>query len=124
MYGPLDFESVFCQPRFWAARVCVSNKAHTAAVHRIATRYRGAVRQLSAGGHGGDNPDILLPDGRIDVETSATLADRIASLKSVTGRRFVAVTNKESLAEAVRLATGTGIGVMDSHGEVVLDAAR
>jgi hypothetical protein len=102
-------------------RVRVSNKAHTAAVHRIAARYRAVAQRPDAAGSG---PDILLPDGRIDVETSATLAARITSLKSLPGRRFVAVTNKESLDEALRLAAGTGIGVMDSHGDIVLDAAQ
>ena len=105
-------------------RVRVSNKAHTAAVHRIAARYRAVARPPGTVGPNGDTPDIELPDGRIDVETSATLAARIASLQLVKGRRFVAVTNKESLEDALRLAAGTGIGVMDSQGDIVLDAAK
>ncbi len=42
------------------------NKAHTATVHRIAARWGGIVGR-------GDEPDILLADGCIEVETSATL---------------------------------------------------
>jgi hypothetical protein len=101
----------------------VSNKAHTAAVHRIAARYRAVARSQHEC-QNGDGPDIELPDGRIDVETSATLAARIASLQRLKGRRFVAVTNKESLDDALRLAAGTGIGVMNSQGDIVLDAAN
>jgi hypothetical protein len=102
----------------------VSNKAHTAAVRRIATRYRAVATPPIPQGEDGDGPDIVLPDGRIDVETSATLAARITRLKNLRGRRFVAVTNKETLDEAIRLAAGTGIGVMDSQGEIVIDAAH
>ena len=102
----------------------MSNKAHTAAVRRIAARY-GAIAPSAAEvhRHNGDAPDIILQDGRIEVETSATLAARIKSLQSVKGRRFIAVTNKETVDDALRLAAGTGIGVMDAHGEILLEAA-
>jgi hypothetical protein len=34
----------------------------------------------------------------------------------------VAVTNREALSEALELVAGTGIGVMNPQGDVVLDA--
>jgi len=69
------------------------------------------------------SPDIALPDGRIEVETSATLAQGIANLRLADGRRYVAVTNKETIPEALRLVDGTGIGLLNSHGEILREAA-
>jgi hypothetical protein len=60
----------------------------------------------------------------VEVETSATLATGVARLRSGTGRRFVAVTNRESLREALQLVDGTEIGVMDPQGEIVREAGR
>ena len=92
-----------------------NNKAHAGAVRRIAARWGGTVGPDSG-------PDILLADGRIEVETSATLAASIELLKSAPGRRYVAVTNKETIPDAFRLVDGTGIGVLNSHGDVLRDA--
>jgi hypothetical protein len=60
--------------------------------------------------------------GTIAVETSATLLAGIERLKDVAGQRYVAVTNKETLAEAKKLVAGTNIGVMDARGEIVIAA--
>ena len=94
----------------------MANKAHTATVHRILKRY-GGVTDPEAG------IDIVAGDMRIDVETSATGMDGIARLSQIKGVRYVAVTNKEAVREAARLAAGTGIGVMDSHGNIIQPAA-
>lgn len=102
-------------------RVAVAeNKAHTAAVRRIARRYGAA----SPNGEPQVGPDVVVGDMTIDVETSATLAAGIARLQDLTGQRFIAVTNKESLAEAIALTSGTGIGVMDAQGEIVRSATE
>jgi hypothetical protein len=93
----------------------VTNKAHTAVVRRVAARWGGIVGPA-------EGPDILLPDGQIEVETSATLALSVERLKAASGRRYVAVTNKETVPEALRLVEGTGIGVLNSHGDVLFDA--
>ena len=58
----------------------------------------------------------------VEVETSATLAEGVARLRIGKGRRFVAVTNREALREALQLVEGTGIGVMDPQGDIVQDA--
>ena len=103
--------------------VCVAvaeNKAHTAAVRRIARRYGAA----PPNGKPGDSPDVVAGDMKIEVETSATLSAGIARLLTLTGPRFIAVTNKESLAEALALTADTGIGVMDGQGEIVRPAAE
>lgn len=93
----------------------VSNKAHTATVRRIAALWGGLLGPAGS-------PDIVLPDGRIEVETSATLAQGIANLRLAYGRRYVAVTNKETIPEALRLVDGTGIGLLNSHGEILHEA--
>ena len=90
----------------------MSNKAHAATLRRIKDRYGGD------SGHA-DGVDIVSGELRIEVETTATLAEGIARLSALSGLRFIAVTNKEAIGEALRLAAGTGIGVMDSHGEVL-----
>lgn len=105
------------------------NKAHTAAIRRVAARYGvnlDGEGQLSPRDGQVDRAAHLLQSdcGTIAVETSATLESGIARLKVVAGRRYVAVTNKETLAEARRLVAGTDIGVMDSRGEIVVEAAN
>ena len=90
----------------------MSNKAHTAVLRRISERYGGV------SGHA-DGVDIVTDEMRIEVETSATLADGFARLAALSGTRYVAVTNKEAISDALRLAAGTGIGVMDAHGNVL-----
>lgn len=60
----------------------------------------------------------------IEVETSATLAEGIERLKSATGNRYIAVTNREALVDAVRLTAGTGIGVMDPSGDIMKEASN
>jgi hypothetical protein len=92
------------------------NKAGAATYRRIARRYGAELK-----GKGGRL--IALDSLTIAVETSATLAEGIAQLQSLGGRRFVAVTNKESIAEALRLTDGTPFGVMDSQGNIVKEAA-
>jgi hypothetical protein len=107
----------------------VLNKAHTAAVRRIAARYGvdldGADPTKPSYGQA-DRAALLLQSdsGTIAVETSATLESSISHLKVIAGRRYIAVTNKETLAEAQRLVIGSGIGVMDSRGEIVVEAAN
>lgn len=98
----------------------VHNKAHRAVTRRIAVRYGGTVAERNSHVR---NSHVLLPDGLVQVETSATLAVGIEQLKQFAGRRFVAVTNKETLADAIALVAGTDIGVMDAHGEIVRPAS-
>jgi hypothetical protein len=91
------------------------NKVHTATLRRIATRYGGAIGTDS-------RADIAAGDLLIEVETAATLTTGIARLKSQSCRRYVAVTNRESLPEALRMSEGTGIGVMNPQGDIVREA--
>ena len=88
------------------------NKAHTATVRRIAKRYGATFR---------DNGGLDVETGTmtVAVETSATISDGVALLQPLTGERYIAVTNKEALADAFRLTDGTPIGVMDSQGNIV-----
>ena len=95
----------------------MSNKAHTATVHRIAARWGGSVGRK-------DEPDIVLGDGCIEVETSATLDQGMEKLLRLAGRRYLAVTNKETISAALERVNGTGIGVLDSHGAILLEAAN
>jgi hypothetical protein len=91
----------------------MANKAHTATVRRLSERY--PVR----GGHSFD----LMGDGLIiEVETAATVADGVRKLLDAGGRRFVAMTNQESLREALLVTRTTEIGVMSPRGDIVKDA--
>jgi hypothetical protein len=91
------------------------NKAHTATLRRIAKRYQGAI------GTDGQT-DITAGELLIEVETAATLREGIARLQTHACRRYIAVTNREALTEALRLTAGTGIGVMSPQGDVVREA--
>lgn len=92
------------------------NKAHTATLRRIAKRYGGETGN-------DDRADIVAGDMVIEVETAATLSAGVARLSSQSCRRYVAVTNRESLDEALRQTEGTGIGVMDPQGNIVREAS-
>jgi hypothetical protein len=93
------------------------NKAHTATIRRICERYGGVTAN-------GEGPDIVAGDLIIEVETSATLAEGVERLLAHTGNRYIAVTNKEAVVDANRLTAGTGIGVMDPHGNIIHPAAE
>jgi hypothetical protein len=91
----------------------MANKAHTATLRRLATRYgvkAGPAFDLSGDG--------LI----IEVETAATVADGIRRLQQAAGRRFVAMTNRESIGDALVLTRATEIGVMSPQGDVVKEA--
>jgi hypothetical protein len=92
----------------------MANKAHTAVVRRLFERY-GRGKQASIGF------DVHIGDLIIEVETTATLQQAVEKLRLESGRRFIAVTNREALPDAVAVTGSTGIGVMDPWGEVVLD---
>lgn len=92
--------------------MAVNNKAHTATVHRIAKRY-------SAEANSNGQPDVFNGHLTVEVETSATLSQGIKALMEVQGPVFVAVTNRESLSDALRKASNTRVGVMDPQGEIM-----
>lgn len=93
----------------------MTNKAHSAVVNRILTRYQGTPANDGL-------LDIIAGDMLIAVETTATLATAMAQIHQLGGTRYVAVTNQESLAEALRLADGSPVGVMNSKGDIVKEA--
>lgn len=95
--------------------MALSNKAHTATANRIAKRYHAVY-------NAGDGVDIACDHMLIEVETTATIADGVARLKGHLGRVFVAVTNKEGVAEALRLTESTNVGVMDPRGNIVKES--
>jgi hypothetical protein len=95
----------------------MANKAHAAVMRRLNERY----------GNGEANTngfDVHIGDLIIEVETTATMREAIDKLRGVNGRRYIAVTNRESIADAVALTAPTDIGVMDPWGEVVREAPR
>ncbi|WP_254513325.1 hypothetical protein [Anatilimnocola floriformis] len=93
----------------------MSNKAHTAVVNRIVTRYQGTALN-------GGLFDVSAGEWLIAVETTATLATTFARIQALTGTHYIAVTNQESLDEALRLTDGTSVGVMNSQGDIVKTA--
>ena len=93
------------------------NKAHTATANRIAqlygTRYNA-----------GDGFDIRTGELIVEVETTATVHEGIDRLRQTPGRVYVALTNKDGVREALRLAAGTHVGVMDPQGNVVKESGQ
>jgi hypothetical protein len=91
----------------------MANKAHAAVVRRLIERY---------GVQGGENTngfDVHVGDLIIEVETTATLQEAVIKLTGTSGRRFVAMTNREALEDAMALTHATDIGVMDPWGDIV-----
>lgn len=88
------------------------SKAHTATANRIARKYNTTYNR-------GDGFDIVTDEMVIEVETSATLAEGIRRLKVLSPPVYVAVTNKEAVTEALRLVSGTEVGVMAPYGEII-----
>ncbi len=91
----------------------MANKAHAATVRRLADRYKVRASQAF---------DLAGEGLIIEVETAATVADGVRKLLQAGGRRFVAMTNKESISDAVLLTSATEIGVMGPRGDVVKEA--
>ena len=89
-----------------------TNKAHTATANRIARRYGGQVQSNGA-------PDVTTPEMTIEVSTAAALRRAIKLLQEHTGELYLAVTNQETVSEAIRATQGTAIGVMDPKGNIV-----
>jgi len=89
-------------------------KSHTKTAKRIAQRYGGDYTK-------GDGIDIIIDDLSIEVETSPTLSAGVARLKDLPGRIYVAVTNLESIEDALEHVIGTRVGVMDPEGNIVLE---
>jgi len=93
----------------------MANKAHAAVVRRLIERY-------GVGGENTNGFDVHIGDLIIEVETTATLRDAVDKLRVASGRRFIAVTNREAIEDAVKLTDKTQIGVMDPWGDVVREA--
>jgi hypothetical protein len=95
----------------------MANKAHSAVVRRLHERYGTGCVNLNG-------YDLHVGDLFIEVETSATLVEGLQRLQFAAGRRYIAVTNREALPDALALTATTGIGVMDPWGNVVREAAE
>lgn len=93
------------------------NKAHTATANRIAQLY-------GARYNAGEGFDIQAGDLIVEVETTATVQEGIDRLRQAPGRVYVALTNKDGVREALRLAAGTRVGVMDPQGHVVRESGQ
>jgi hypothetical protein len=82
-------------------------------MRRLSERYQVAL---------GRTFDLMGQDLIIEVETAATVADGIRKLLQAGGRRFVAMTNQESVDDALLIARSTEIGVMSPRGDIVKEA--
>ncbi len=91
------------------------NKAHTATANRIAQVY-------GTNFNAGTGFDIQVDGMVIEVETTATVQEGINRLREADGRVFVALTNKDGVREALRLANGTRVGVMDPQGNIIRES--
>lgn len=93
----------------------MANKAHTATLNRIC-------RNLGVSPAASGEFDIITNDLIVEVETSATLVDAVERLKSQKLPCYVAVTNKEGIQLAKSTVEGTGVGVMDPQGNVLVES--
>ena len=93
----------------------MANKAHAATVRRLSERY---------GLSNGRPFDLMGENLIIEVETAATVAEGIRKLLLAGGRRYVAMTNQESVEDALLVARTTEIGVMSPRGDIVKDCGR
>jgi hypothetical protein len=93
----------------------MANKAHAATLRRLSERY---------GIPSGQSFDLAGGDLIIEVETAATVADGIRKLLQAGGRRFIAMTNQESVHDALLMTRATEIGVMSPRGDIVKEAGR
>jgi hypothetical protein len=91
----------------------MANKAHAATLRRLSERYPV---------HGGQSFDLMGEGLIIEVETAATVANAVRKLLDAGGRRFVAMTNQESLRDALLVTRTTEIGVMSPRGDIVKEA--
>ena len=94
----------------------MANKAHAAVIRRLSERYGKGIANSNGF-------DVHIGDLIIEVETTATLRQAVDRLRQISGRRFIAVTNREALPDAVAVTGSTDIGVMDPWGEIVRDPA-
>jgi hypothetical protein len=93
----------------------MKNKAHATVLNRLVARYQGTPTNQNL-------IDIVAGPLQIAVETTATLSRNLPELLKLEGAVYIAVTNQESLAEAMQLTDSTNLGVMDSRGDVVKPA--
>ena len=91
----------------------MGNKAHTATLNRICTRY-GFTPSDS------EDHDIKAEGIIIDVETSSSVGQAVDRLKELEGPVYIAITNNEGLRFVKEKVAGTHIGVMDPRGNVVV----
>jgi hypothetical protein len=94
-----------------------STKSHTTTRNRVARRYNGRIDDASGF-------DVVTDDMTILVATTATVAEAVKRLQARSGLVYVAMTNHEGVKDAVRTVGDTGVGVMNSRGEVVLPCRR
>lgn len=94
----------------------MTKKAHTTVVNRLLARYQG---ERATDG----TIDIVAGELLIAVESTATLEASVGHLLQMAGLRYVAVTNQESLHEALAICADTPLGVMNARGEILKSAA-
>jgi hypothetical protein len=91
------------------------NKAQVATVNRLLRRYGGEYR---------DDSGLRAKKGLIAIETGATVATSVRRLMAADGARYLAVTNREVIPDALEAVNGYPIGVMDPQGRVIKTARR
>ncbi|QDU31243.1 hypothetical protein ETAA8_63960 [Anatilimnocola aggregata] len=97
----------------------MGTKAHSTVVNRIIDIYQGELQTAA------DSViDVIAGDKLIAVESSANLEEAVKQLMAMTGLRYIATTNHDSLVYAQRLCAGTPIGLINSQGDIVKEAAE
>lgn len=98
--------------QFYEYGIRRTNKAHTATANRIAKSLGTAVND-------GPGFDIQLDNITVEVETTASMLEAEARLAQLSGKVYIAMTNKDGVTEALAATKGSRVGIMDPHGKIV-----
>ena len=94
------------------------SKQHRKTAERIAERFNTEYNR-------GPGVDIVIRDAAIEVETPNTLSEAPTQLARYRSKKkYVALTDNRSILRAISELQGTGIGVMDSEGNIRKRARR
>jgi hypothetical protein len=99
------------------SREVVESRSHQTTANRIA-------KKLKTEYNSGGGIDIRSAKLKVEVETPETVKDAIIQFRGHRGPVYIAGTNKKAVDSALKVTSGTTIGVMDNQGNVVKKSTR
>lgn len=92
------------------------SRSHKIAVNKIAKKLNANLQQRGV--------DIITPKMVVEVEAPGTVREGIRQLRGFRKPVYVAGSNRQTVAEAIKVTKGTIIGVMDSNGKIIKPSTR